>query len=225
MSEREQRAYDRRSRDSGAPDEGAQDTRPRLMQIYRDFLKPGAEASYKSIEEEAASVCIRLGCPHPHLAMESLTMPAEVWWLNAFVSTREREEVVRQYEANPAFLAALAGISQRKEGLIEPHSEVLTTYRQDLSQGVAWEVAGARLVVVTVSRADPSTPGAVFEAEDGTRFSLRPVRTRQKAEAVARAVGPEARIFVIRPYWGMPAKQWITADSLFWRVNPMARVG
>ena len=52
-----------------------------ILQIYREPLKPGSEDAYRAIEEDTARVCANLKCPHPHLAMESLTGPREVWWL------------------------------------------------------------------------------------------------------------------------------------------------
>jgi len=44
---------------------------PRILQIYRDFLEPGAETAYREIEEDAARICSRLKCPNPYLAIES----------------------------------------------------------------------------------------------------------------------------------------------------------
>jgi hypothetical protein len=42
-----------------------------LLEIFRDFVKPGSEADYRSVEEDAARICAELGCPHPHLAIRS----------------------------------------------------------------------------------------------------------------------------------------------------------
>lgn len=91
---------------------------PQILQIYRDPLTQGREAAYKAVEQEAARICARLSFPHPHLAMESLTGPKEVWWLNAFASEAERQGVSSDYAKNPALVAALEGIGRRKEGLI-----------------------------------------------------------------------------------------------------------
>jgi hypothetical protein len=201
----------------------AQDSRPQLLQIYRDSLKRGHEAAYKTVEQDAARICARLGFPNPHLALESLSGPKEVWWLNAFASEADRQRVTRDYAGNPALVAALEGIAKRREGLIGAPLDLLTAYRADLGHGVPWNPAGARFFVVTVSKRSVRTTASVFEAPDGTRYFLRAAPTRRQADLEAAALGPETRVFAVRPYWGMPAKEWIAADPEFWGTNPMER--
>ncbi len=185
-------------------------------------MKEGGEAAYKAIEEDAARICADLRFPHPHLAIESLAGPREVWWLNAFESEAERQQIVADYVGNPALVAALDGITKRKGEVTGTPVDVLATYRTDLSRGVSWNPAGARFFVVTVTKREPRLDGAVFEAPDGTRFLLRPVGTLSEAEALAKAAGADTTVFAVRPYWGMPAKEWIDADPEFWKPNPMA---
>ena len=202
----------------------AQERPPTILQIYRDSLKPGREAAFKTVEEDAARICAELKFPHSHLAIESLSGPKEVWWLNAFDSEAEKQQVASDYARNPALVAALEGIVRRKEGLTEAPVNVYASYRADLSRGAPWKVAGARFFVVSITKGDARAEGPVFEAPDDTRFFLRPVATRGQADVLAAAAGPDARIFAVRPYWGMPAREWIAADRAFWKANPMARV-
>jgi len=202
----------------------AQERPPTILQIYRDTVKPGREAAFKAVEEDAARICAELRFPHSHLAIESLSGPTEVWWLNAFESEEDRQRVADDYGKNPALKAALEGITRRKEGLTEAPVNVYASHRADLSRGASWRVAGARFFVVTISAGDSRMEGAVFEAPDGTRFVFRPFATRPQADAVAAAAGPDTRVFAVRPCWGMPAPEWIAADPVFWKANPMARV-
>lgn len=62
----------------------AQEHPPRILEIYREPLKASSEATYRAVEEDAARICAELKFPHSHLAIESLTGPKEVWWLNGF---------------------------------------------------------------------------------------------------------------------------------------------
>lgn len=202
----------------------AQERPPTILQIYRDTVKPGREADFKTVEEDAARICAELRFPHSHLAIESLSGPTEVWWLNAFESEEDRQRVADDYGKNPTLKAALEGITRRKEGLTETPVNVYATYRAELSRGASWKVAGARFFVVTISAGDSRMEGAVFEAPDGTRFVFRPFATRPPADAVAAAAGRDTRVFAVRPCWGMPAPEWIAADPAFWKANPMARV-
>jgi len=152
-------------------------------------VKPGREADFKTVEEDAARICAELRFPHSHLAIESLSGPTEVWWLNAFESEEDRQRVADDYGKNPTLKAALEGITRRKEGLTETPMNVYATYRAELSRGASWKVAGARFFVVTISAGDSRMEGAVFEAPDGTRFVFRPFATRPQADAVAAAAG------------------------------------
>lgn len=53
---------------------------PKILQVFREPLKPHVEAEYDRIESDTARTCAKLRCPHPYLGIESLTGPKEVWW-------------------------------------------------------------------------------------------------------------------------------------------------
>ena len=195
-----------------------------LLQIYRDPLTPGREAEYDAVERDAARICARLGFPNPHLALESLTGPREVWWLNAFASEDHRKQVTRDFEANTELVKALEGIAKRREGLVGPALDQVARHRPDLG-GPAWNPAGARFFVVTVSRAATAGTATVFEAPDGSFYAFTPARTRDQADAEARARGADAIVLAVRPQWGLPAPEWIAADPEFWRASPRVLEG
>jgi hypothetical protein len=193
-----------------------------MLQIYRETLTPGDEPIYEAIESETARRCVELQCPHPHLALQSLETPHEVWWINEFDSDADRQRVERAYAANTPLMAALEHSSQQKAKVTAPPVNVYAYARPAASGRHDWTLAGARFVVVTVTRAEV-TPGFVFEAEDGTRYVLLPVRTRQEADAAVRdSSSPnETRLFAVRPDWGLPAPEWVRADPDFWRTHPL----
>jgi hypothetical protein len=89
------------------------------------------------------------------------------------VGSRE-EQVTEEYAKNPALVAALAGITRRREGLTGSPVDTIASYRADLSRGAPWKVAGVRFFVVSVTKGDPRPDGPVFEAADGTRSSFDP---------------------------------------------------
>jgi hypothetical protein len=43
----------------------AQERPPAILQIFREPLKPGSEAAYKTVEDDTARLCVELKCPHP----------------------------------------------------------------------------------------------------------------------------------------------------------------
>jgi hypothetical protein len=128
-----------------------------------------------------------------------MTEPREVLWLTAFESETEKQRIIDDYAANRPLTAALAGISKRREGLLRTDVDIFAAYRADLSRGDLWKPAGARFAVVTVMKHAPRSEGSAFEAPDGTRFVFRAFGTRETADAAAAAIGPDARVFAVRP--------------------------
>ena len=193
----------------------------RFMYIYRDSLNGGVDSAYRVIEDEAARICADLVCPNPYLSLESLSGPHEAWWLNTFATEADTIRVVNAYSANRPLMEALGAVAKRKAPLIGTPIQGYATYRADLSRGPAWSIAGARFVVVSITRTRRLAAGSVWETADSTLYGLRAVRTRQQAAALARESG--ARIFAVRPNWSMPAPEWVAADPDFWRLAPAPR--
>jgi hypothetical protein len=199
----------------------AQQAPPRFLYIYRDSLKGGVDSTYRVIEDGAAQICADLKCPNPYLGLESLSGPHEAWWLNAFASEVDTTRVVKAYAANRPLMEALGAVAKRKDPLIGTPIQGYGVYRPELSRSPAWSVAGARFMLVTVTRSRRPVEGSVWEATDSTLYVLRPVSARQQAETLAGKEG--ARIFAVRPNWSMPAPEWVAADPAFWRLAPAPR--
>jgi hypothetical protein len=181
------------------------------------------EQAYDENELALAAACARLKCPHPYLALTSVAVPREVWWLNAFASQEEKDQLDAAYARNEPLMAKLTELGRRKEGYREALSTTLTQYRSDLSGGVMLRLAGARFFVMTVIRDDREIAGAVFESFDRERFDVATANTRAAAERLAVQAGPGSMILVVQPQWSFPAESWIAADPGFWNSNPVAR--
>jgi len=199
----------------------AQVRAPRFMYIYRDSLKRDVDSAYRVLEDDGAQICADLRCPNPYIGIESLSGPHEAWWLNVFATEADTARVAKIYATNRALATALDGVAQRKAALIGTPLQGFAVYRRDLSRGPAWSVAGARFIVVTVTRDRRPVDGSAWAMADSTLYVLRPVATRREADALARQAN--ARIFAVRPNWSMPAPEWVTADPDFWRSAPAPR--
>jgi hypothetical protein len=192
---------------------------PQILQIYRDRLKPRRRTAYDRIEREIASDCAEFGFPHAYLAIEPLTGPREVWFLNGWESEAEQKQVADEYLKNAALVEALERHAKRKSSLdLEPVNE-FAYYRPELSRGDPWSMGVGRFLVITVTKARRRFNGTVFETPDHNRLALLAVTTRKEAGAHAAAAGHEARIFAVRPYWSNPAAHWVAADPGFWRTD------
>ena len=199
----------------------AQRAGPRFLYIYRDSLKRGVDSAYRVIENDGAQICADYRCPNPYIGLESVTGPHEAWWLNTFKTAADTARVAKAYATDRALASALSGIAQRKAALIGTPVQGFAVYRPDLSRGPAWSVAGARFVVVMVTRDRRRADGSVWMTADSTMYVLRAAHTKREADALAR--GPGTRVLAVRPNWSMPAASWVTADPAFWRVAPVPK--
>src|SRR6185312_6223811 len=112
---------------------------PQILEVYREYLKPDAATMLQKIEVESAQICIRWKFPHRYLVLESLTGPKQFWYLNAFDSQAEMDEVSRQLEQNKALTVALAQNLERKTPYLAGEStNVFMNYRGDLSAEPRW---------------------------------------------------------------------------------------
>ena len=90
-----------------------------------------------------------LKCPHPYLALSSVKGPTEVWWLNAFTSPEERDDLEAAYARNEPLMAVMRPLGKRKEDFRESFTSTMTRYRQDLSGGAQLRIAGTRFLSST----------------------------------------------------------------------------
>lgn len=192
---------------------------PRLLQIHREWLRPGLESAYDEVERDTAKKCAELDCPHPYLALEALTGAKEVWFLNGYDSWADQQQVADAYSKKRPLLDALLANSKKKEPLIREPLNTFAQLQPALTRGAPWLLGRGRFLVVSMSRTLPKKLAAatIFETPDGsTRFAMIPARTRAEADAAATAAGPESRVFAVRPDWSHPAKEWTLLDPELW---------
>ena len=195
---------------------------PPLLQIVREPLKPGVEAAFNAIEEQRARMSAALGCPHPYLGAESVSDPKEVWWLNGYQSSTERQQVYEAYTKNAPLMAAFQKSAKPKANLTLKPIEVFASHRPDRSGGAPWILGRGRYLVITRIERAARLIGTVFEGTDGTSFVVRSAETREEADAVKVSAGQNTTVLAIRPSWSFPADDWIAADPEFWRASPAA---
>jgi hypothetical protein len=188
---------------------------PRFLLIVRERLRAGSEEAYDENERQLAAACATLNCPHPYLALASLAGAREVWWLNAFASQAERDDLPAAYARNEPLMAALRPLGKRKEDFREALVTTMMKHRPDLSAG-AWRIEGARFVVIATTRDEVASLGAAFESADGERFVLASANSHEMAEDIAARSGPGATTLAVQPQWSFPAEAWVDADRDFW---------
>ena len=195
---------------------------PRFLLIVRERVWPGSEEAYDKNELQLATVCATLKCPHPYLALTTVTGPREVWWLNAFASQEERDGLDASYARNEPLMTAMRPLGKRKEDFRESITSTMTEFRRDLSTSTL-RIDGARFLIVTAGQDERAAIGAVFQATDGRRFVIASASDRGVAEGLGARMGPAATILAVHPQWSFPDETWIAADPGFWQSSPVAR--
>jgi len=174
----------------------AQARPPQILYIARDYLKADAVASNRKLERRAEDLCRTLGFTHPYLTIESVSEPAEMWYLNGFDSQAEVDKLTRQYQTNTKLLAALNDITQQKVTLKRQDStEEFAHLRPDLSRGDPWIIGRGQFFVIVLFDGDPPMNGTVFETKDGSRMLVRTAKSSSDAHVLAASAGSTARIF------------------------------
>ena len=178
---------------------------PPLLDIVRERIKPNSEAAYSRVEENAARVCARL-CPNSYLALESMTKPRVVLWLNQYATAADRDAVAQAYQRDTALMSELTKVLAPKKTLTLGSTTIATIYNATASDGCVWRT-GARFFVVAESRDGglAAGGGCVFEDGAGTRFILAPSSSRDEANRIAKRVGAGGRIFAVRRTWSNPS--------------------
>jgi hypothetical protein len=189
---------------------------PPVLLVHQEAPTSGNEAAYNAIETDTARICRELGCPHPYLAIEALSGPAAVWFINRFDSAAHHQRVVEAYAANDALIVELRQNSARKALLVGPTSSVTAIHRADLDRGTPWRPGIGAFLAITVTRRAQLPAGTVFEAPDGARFVIVSASSRVDAERAANAAGADTRVFAVRPSWSFPDSSWTAADPSLW---------
>jgi hypothetical protein len=188
---------------------------PALLLLHREGVPEPHAAAYHTIEAGIARTCAELGCPHPYLALQTISGDPEVWFLNGFASAYQQEAVDRQYTANVRLMTALTEQSGRKAGLIKILGEHRASHRPERSRRNAWVLGRDRYVVVTIGDEAP-LEGVSFEASDGTWFTLTGAPDAESALALSASGVPLVRALEVRPAWSCPALEWKRSNPELW---------
>ena len=148
----------------------------------------------------------------------------EVWFLNWWESEAEQKRVADDYAKNAPLVEALEKKGKRKASFILEPVEMFARCRRELNSGTPWDMGRGRFLVIAVTKAEREVDGRCLRLQ--TEQSLccsRPARVKRLL-AKAAAAGSEARVFAVRPYWSMPASEWVAADPDFWEPNRATKV-
>lgn len=136
---------------------------PKVLQIYREVLKPGHGPAHVKTEAGWPAAFAKADWPSHYMAMTSASGPAEAWFVSAWDSYAAYEADSKAIEKNAALQAELDRLSQADGEHLANHTVMFATHREDLSYRATVNIPEMRYFMVTTFRVKPGR-GAEFAA-------------------------------------------------------------
>ena len=137
---------------------------PKVLQIFREEVKPGKVAAHERIEVGWPQAFTKANFPYHYLAITSLTGPNEAWYLSAFSSFAEWEQSNKQIEENAGLRTATERLSETDGEVLTRVSSIAAVYREDLSYRPSFKVGEYRYFAVDTIRVRPGHDAGFEEA-------------------------------------------------------------
>lgn len=136
---------------------------PPILQICREFIKPGKHAEVLKIERDSVAAQARLKSPHSYLTIASMSGPDDLWWLHGSDSYGGFEKEQAKVAAIPGLLEAWARIPVLKADLVSDPRTIFARFRDDLSYGGGLSGARTRYFLITTVSVRPGHGGEFAE--------------------------------------------------------------
>ena len=135
---------------------------PKVISIGLEQVKHGRASAHE--KNEIAWIQALIGVKyHEFLAVESLTGPSEVMWLIPFASYAEYEANYKKSTADGAVHSIGMQYSAAEADDVSSKSEMLATYREDLSYAAPINIGEYRYLTIATTRLRPGHNSDYFE--------------------------------------------------------------
>lgn len=176
-------------------------TQPKLLQIFRERIKPGHSAAHKATEAGWPEAFAQAKSPDYYLALESMTGSPEVWFVGPQESYSAWGKAMERDAANSTLSAALERLSAADGDHLEGMDILEAAAAPELSHGAYPDLNKQRFWNTTIWRIRPGHD-ANFVAAHAAYAKL------------ATKVAPNASWRTYRVTGGMPAGTYITFSSV-----------
>lgn len=136
---------------------------PKVLQIYREIVKPGHGAAHAKTEAGWPAAFAKASSPAHYLALTSTSGPNEAWFITGWDSYAAYEKDSQDTETNTALQAELDRLGAADGDHLSNMSSMFATYREDLSYRAGVNIPQMRYFQVTTYRVKPGR-GAEFAA-------------------------------------------------------------
>jgi len=129
---------------------------PKVLQIFREEVKPGKGAVHEKVEAGWPRAFANAKWPTHYLAMVSVTGPSEAWFVTGFDSLAAWEKDRQNTDKNTALTAELDQLGEKDGELLSGTRSIVAVYREDLSYRPAGiKIGQMRYFYVTTYRIRP----------------------------------------------------------------------
>jgi hypothetical protein len=137
---------------------------PKVIQIFREEVKPGKTAAHQKIEAGWPKAFAQAKWPTYYLAATSVTGPAEAWFITGYPSYAAFEADQQNLEKASALFAETQRLSALDGEVLTQGRSMLAAYRDDLSYNTGVNLAKMRYFTITVTRVRPGHTAEFVEA-------------------------------------------------------------
>ncbi len=146
-----------------AQDDGAMPA-PKLLQIYRETVKPGRNMAHEKLEAGWPKAYRASKSPAHYLALTSITGQNEAWYVSGYDSYEAWEKQTKAEQADATLSAEITRLSTADGEMLESWRSVTATFREDLSLRPALNMGSYRYMNVITIRVRPGLQGKFIEA-------------------------------------------------------------
>ncbi|HEV8129869.1 MAG TPA: hypothetical protein VGQ81_01355 [Acidobacteriota bacterium] len=150
-------------------------TPPKVLQIFREEVKPGRAAAHEKLEAGYPRAFAKAKWPTYYLAMTEITGPGEAWFLTGYDSFASVEKDQKAVEKNAAFKAELDQLDHQDGEFRTGQRSMFAIFREDLSYKANADVSQKRYLEVITFRMRPGHDADLGEAVKVVRAAYEQV--------------------------------------------------
>ncbi len=137
---------------------------PKVLQIYREEVKPGKAPAHEAVEAGWPRAFANANWPTHYLAMTSITGPSEAWFSTGYDSFAAWETDTRNIDKNAALKKELDQLEARDGELRSGGRSLVAAFREDLSNQPNFDITKMRYFRVITFRLKPGHDAQFPEA-------------------------------------------------------------
>lgn len=146
-----------------AQDDGAMPA-PKLLQIYREIVKPGRNAAHEKLEAGWPKAYRASKAGAHYLAMTSITGQNEAWYTTGYDSYEAWEKQTKAEQADATLSAEIGRLSTADGELLDGWRSMTLLFREDLSLRPALNIGSYRYMTVVTVRVRPGLQSKFVDA-------------------------------------------------------------